>query len=222
MQKTITVVVAEDHNLVRLGIVHVLSHFDEIKIIGEAENGRVAVEQAAEKDPDVILMDVGMPLLNGLEATRAIKKRYPRTKVIALTGYDDERTIIQILQSGAEGYLLKTANSQELRHAIKAVAEGGTYFTALVKEVTRGNSPEAIRAQGGVLLASEDRLTTREREILQLVAEGKSHQQIAEILHISIRTVDTHRNNILRKLDLHDTASLVLYAVKKGIVLLQK
>lgn len=222
MQKTIAVVVAEDHHLVRRGIIHLLSRFDEIKIVGEAEDGQGAIEQATTQKPDVVLMDVSMPVLNGLEATRIIKRRLPHTRVIALTAYDDEQTILQILQSGAEGYLLKTTSPEELRQAISTVSQGRTYFSSVVKKVMDTMPPGKAGAYKINANLSEDRLTSREREILQLVAEGKNHQQIANLLHISIRTVDTHRNNILKKLDLHDTVGLVLYAIKKGIVLIQR
>lgn len=222
MQKTIAVVVAEDHNLVRRGIIHLLSRFDEMKVVGEAEDGQGVVDQVITQEPDVVLMDVSMPILNGLEATRIIKRRAPRTRIIALTAFDDERTILQILQSGAEGYLLKTTSPEELRQAINTVVQGRTYFSSVVKKVIGTTLPGKIHDQKINADLSEDRLTSREREILQLIAEGKSHQQIANLLHISIRTVDTHRNNILKKLDLHDTVGLVLYAVKKGILLIQR
>lgn len=222
MQKTIAVVVAEDHNLVRRGIIHLLSRFDEMKVVGEAEDGQGVVDQVAAQEPDVVLMDVSMPILNGLEATRIIKRRAPRTRIIALTAFDDERTIFQILQSGAEGYLLKTTSPEELRQAINTVVQGRTYFSSVVKKVIGATVPGKIHDQKINADLSEDRLTSREREILQLIAEGKSHQQIANLLHISIRTVDTHRNNILKKLDLHDTVGLVLYAVKNGILMIQR
>lgn len=222
MQKTITVVVAEDHHLVRRGIIHLLSRFDEIKVVGEAEDGQGVVEQVTTQQPDVVLMDVSMPVLNGLEATRIIKRRVPQTRVIALTAYDDERTILQILQSGADGYMLKTTSPEELRHAISSVSQGRTYFSSVVKKVMDALPPGKAGSHQTSTGLSEDRLTPREREILQLIAEGKSHQQIADFLHISVRTVDTHRNNILKKLDLHDTVGLVLYAIKNGIVMIQK
>ncbi len=177
MQKTITVVVAEDHHLVRRGIIHLLSRFDEIKVVGEAEDGQGVVEQVTAQRPDVVLMDVSMPLMNGLEATRIIKRRMPHTRVIALTAYDDERTILQILQSGAEGYMLKTTSPEELRQAISSVFQGRTYFSSVVKKVMGATPPGKAGSHQVSTRLSEDRLTPREREILQLIAEGKSHQQ---------------------------------------------
>ena len=183
-----------------------------MEVVGEATNGRAAVEMAKEKEPDVVLMDIGMPELNGFEATRQIKRHVPATKVLVLSGHDNDQFVREIVRSGANGYVLKNTPPEEIKKAVIAVSKGLTFFSPSLSEAaTRDHADEP-----------KDVLTTREREILQLIAEGKSHSQIAERLYISVRTVDTHRNNILKKLRLHDAAGLVTYAIKNGIVILPK
>jgi DNA-binding NarL/FixJ family response regulator len=196
-----------------------------MEVVGEADNGRVAVEQAIAKEPDVVLMDVGMPELNGLEATRQVKKYSPNTKVLVLSGYDNDEYVREIVRSGANGYLLKNTAPEELFRAIVAVSKGQTFFSPSLSTVAAEgrNASSTPRSSKGTNTAElKARLTQREREILQLIAEGKTHAQISRLLHISIRTVDTHRNNILKKLGLHDAASLVAYAMKNSIVILPK
>lgn len=215
---------AEDHTIVRRGIVSLLSLKGEFVVVAEAADGRSAVEEAVAKEPDIVLMDIGMPILNGLEATRQIKRQVPATKVLVLSGYDNEEYILQVIQSGASGYLLKDTDPEGLCTAIKTVMNGNAFFSPVVSKVLldeyiKRGTAQRVGADGGT---SAGTLTEREREILQLIAEGKSHQQIGEMLHISVRTVDTHRNNIVNKLDLHDTASLVMYAIKNGIVILPR
>ncbi len=192
-----------------------------MEVVGEVANGRTAVEQARASRPDVVLMDVGMPELNGLEATRMIKKDSPSTKVLVVSGHDNDDYVRQIVECGANGYVLKSTPVEELRTAIIAVSRGGEFFSPSLSEAAGTRY-----AWGRLHLSAMERrrrsLTAREREILQLVAEGKKHSRIAQILHISVRTVDTHRNNILKKLGLHDAASLVTYAIKNGIVILPK
>jgi DNA-binding NarL/FixJ family response regulator len=177
------------------------------------------------KEPDVVLMDIGMPELNGLEATRQIRKYVAATKILVLSGYDNDEYIREIMHSGANGYLLKSAAPAELISAIIAVSKGHNFFGAsnsdhgTRKFQARSDSSSSPRTE---CFEEKDRLTQREREVLQLIAEGKQHSQIALILHISIRTVDTHRNNILKKLGLHDAAGLVTYAIKNSIVILPR
>ena len=224
-KQKISVLVADDHTIVRRGLVSLLSLIPEIEVVGEAADGRSAVAQTLEKKPDIVLMDISMPLLNGLEATKQIKNQDPNVKVVVLSAYDNESYILESIRSGANGYLLKNSSWEDLHAAIKAVHTGQAFFSPGVSKIIADNY-----IKGSVPGSKEDhfpadgghRLTQREREILQLVAEGKSHQQIADMLHISVRTVDTHRNNIIQKLDIHDTASLVTYAIKNGIVILQK
>ena len=214
----ITVLIADDHTIVRRGIASLLSLNDEFEIVAEAENGRDAVDLTLEKHPDVVLMDIGMPILNGLEATRQIKKESPSTKILILSGYENDEYILQVIQSGANGYILKTTYLEDLFTAIRSVSCGQAFFSPSVSRVI----VDGYRNRSGDNAGQQKQfraLTSREREILQLVAEGHLHQQIAERLGISIRTVDTHRNNIMKKLDIHDTAALVNYAIKNGIAM---
>ena len=215
----ITIIVADDHTLVRKGLVNLLSLAQDLEVVGEAADGRAAVDLALAKDPDVVLMDISMPVLNGLEATRQIKKQAPR-----LSAHDNEEYIVQVIRSGANGYLLKNSSADELYSAVRSVHGGHAYFSPsvskfLLEEYLKTTPPAAgaPEANGNV-----NRLTSREREVLQLVAEGETHQHIAELLHISVRTVDTHCNNIMKKLDIHDRSGLVTYAIKNSIVILPR
>jgi len=224
-QDAISVVVADDHTIVRRGLVSLLSLADGITVIGEAADGRAAVERCLELEPDVVLMDINMPLLNGLEATRRIKKEAPNIRVLVLTAHDNEEYIVQVIRSGANGYLLKNSSAEDLFAAIRSVHTGHAFFSPSVSKVIldsylkASGSPEQ---PADLRDAPESCLTAREREILQLVAEGKTHQQVADLLHISVRTVDTHCNNIMKKVDIHDTAGLATYAIKNGIVILPR
>jgi DNA-binding NarL/FixJ family response regulator len=221
-KNTITVLVADDHTIVRRGLVSLLSLGDGIQVIGEAPDGRAAVDLTLQKDPDVVLMDISMPVLNGLEATARIKKQAPQVRVLILSAYDNDEYITQVVRSGANGYLLKNSSAEELYAAIRSVASGHAFFSPAVSKViadsyVRGSAPESEPTR-----PSDSRLTSREREILQLVAEGHTHQEVADQLHISVRTVDTHCGNIMKKLDIHDSAGLVTYAIKNGILILPK
>jgi DNA-binding NarL/FixJ family response regulator len=226
-KKRIRVIVADDHVIVRRGIVSLLSLVKDFEVVGEAANGRIAVEMALQKMPDVILMDISMPELSGLEATRIIKKKLPDAKILVLSAFDNEEYVIQILQSGANGYLLKNVSPEEIYAAVKAVNDGLAFFSPTISKIVldgyvkRTAAGAAAKTEPAHPLSAGP-LTVREKEILQLVAEGKSHQQIADLLYISVRTVDTHRNNIMKKLNLHDTASLVTYAIRHGIAILPK
>lgn len=221
-ERKITILIADDHTIVRRGLVSLLSLSDDFEIVGEAENGREAVDLTVSKDPDVVLMDIGMPILNGLEATRQIRKLAPHVKVLVLSGYDNDDYILQVIQCGANGYVLKNSLLEDLFTAIRSVKKGQAFFSPSVSKVIV-DSYMGRPSSGGRADSKPGRsLTTREREILQLIAEGHLHQKIADRLNISVRTVDTHRNNIMKKLDLHDTASLVTYAIKNGIVIMQQ
>ena len=226
-KRKITILVADDHMIVRRGIVSLLSLNHDFEVVGEAVDGKIAVEQVFLKEPDVVLMDINMPELSGLDATRQIKKKLPDVKVLVLSAYDDVEYVLQILHSGASGYLLKNISPEDLYAAIKAVHSGQAFFSPTISKIVLDSYLK--RTQQGSVLSNEGEitenagpLTVREREILRLIAEGKLHQQIADLLYISIRTVDTHRNNIMRKLDLHDTASLVTYAIKHGIAIIPR
>jgi len=217
----IGVLVADDHTIVRRGLVSLLSLAEGIEVVGEASDGRLAVDLTLKLDPDVVLMDISMPGLNGLEATRQIKKDVPHVKVLVLSAHDNEDYVLQVMRSGANGYLLKNSSAEDLYSAIRAVHTGHAFFSPSVSRILLDSFMESGGAQtdGPRGEIPEGRLTSREREILQLVAEGKTHQEAADLLHISVRTVDTHCNNIMKKLDIHDSAGLVTYAIKNGIVI---
>ena len=219
----IRVLVADDHHIVRQGLISLLSLSSEVEVTGEAADGRSAVEKAMETKPDIVLMDISMPVLNGLEATRRIRLQAPLVKVLVLSAHDNEAYVLESVRSGASGYLLKNTSAEDLHAAIKAVHSGQAFFSPGVSKILADDYLKRVRDPSLAPDASvRPRLTQREREILQLIAEGKSHKKIAELLHISERTVDTHRNNIIQKLDIHDTAGLVTYAIKNGIVILPK
>ena len=220
-QKKITVIVADDHTLVRRGLVTLLSLNKDIEVIAEVGDGRVAIEITLERKPDVVMMDLSMPNLSGFEAIRQIKRRAPSVKILVLSAYDNEEYVLETIQSGADGYMLKNTSPEELNTAIKTVSSGRTYYSPTVATIAE-EAKVSIASRGAKGNKIADRLTEREREILQLIAESRTHQQIAELLHISVRTVDTHRNNIIQKLGLHDTASLVTFAIKNGIVIIHR
>lgn len=221
----ITVLVADDHTIVRRGLVSLLSLGESIEVVGEAADGRAAVDLSLQLQPDVVLMDISMPGLNGLEATGRIKKAAPQVKVLVLSAHDNEEYVLQVLRCGADGYLLKNTSSDDLFAAIRSVHAGHAFFTPSVSRIvaegyvktSHGSAPS-----GQEDMQSPGLLTPREREVLQLIAEGNTHQEVADILHISPRTVDTHCNNIMKKLDIHDGTGLVAYAIKNGIVILPK
>jgi DNA-binding NarL/FixJ family response regulator len=222
----IKVLVADDHTIVRRGLVSLLSLADGIEVVGEAENGREAIEKALLLAPHVILLDINMPVLNGLEATHQIRQKAPEVKVLIVSAHDNDEYVLQVVRSGANGYLLKNTSADDLFAAIRAVHAGRAFYSPSVSRIlanfqSNQASPVGDAAPGNEA-AAETRLTGREREVLQLVAEGQTHQQIAMALSISKRTVDTHCNNIMSKLDIHDNAGLTTYAIKNGIVILPK
>ena len=212
----IKVLLAEDHTIVRKGIYSLLTEAANIEVVGEAEDGRQAVDMVDLLRPDVILMDINMPNLSGLEATRAIKKLRPAVNVLILTMYTNEEYIYQVLQSGASGYLVKQSAPGELLTAIEAVHRGDTYLSpAISKKIVDGY----LRQDNSATVKSRySTLTPREREILQLITEGCSNKDIAEKLSISVKTVGVHRTNLMEKLDIHNTIDLVKYALRKGII----
>jgi two-component system response regulator NreC len=211
----IKVLVADDHTILRQGIKSLLANEKEIEVIGEAKDGREALTIIEETLPDVILMDIAMPGLNGLEATRRIKKKFPRMKVLVLTMYTNEEYIFQILNAGANGYLVKETAFQDLISAIKAVYKNEAFMSpSISKKVINSYIKRAQKDEEETC----EILTTREREILQLIAEGNSSKKIAELLFISPKTVETHRTHIMDKLNIHNRTGLVKYAIRKGIV----
>ena len=214
-QKT-RVLIAEDHTIVRQGLSALINRQPDMRVVGEAQDGKEAVEKTKELCPDVVLMDIAMKHMNGLEATARIKKMVPEVKVLVLTMYENEEYIFQILRVGASGYLLKEASMTELIAAIKAVNKGGSYLSpSISKKVIEDY---IRRAELGEKATINDILSDREREILQLIAEGHTYDDIASILCISKKTVETHRANIMDKLNIHDKVGLVKYAIRKGLI----
>jgi len=214
----ITVLLAEDHTIVRKGLRSLLESRADIKVVGEAENGREAIDRVEELRPDVVVMDIGMPGLNGLEATRRIKKRFGDVQVLILTVHTGEEYILQILRAGASGYLVKQAAPAELISAIQAVHRGEAFLSPSISKKVLEDYVQ--RAGATAQRDSFERLTDREREVLQLIAEAYSTREIAEQLHISIKTAETHRAHLMEKLSLHSTAELTRYAIRKGVVTL--
>jgi len=216
MDKT-RVLLAEDHTIVRKGLRSLLDKETGIKVVEEAEDGREAILKAEELHPDVVVMDIAMPGLNGLEATRQIKKRFPDIKIIILTMHANEEYILQSLKAGASGYLVKKAVPVELISAINAVHKGNSFLSP---SISRTVIDEYVRRSKEISEGEEgfEQLTVREREVLQLIAEGRKTREIAELLYISIKTVETHRAHIMNKLDIHSTAELTRYAIRKGII----
>ena len=200
----------------RTGLRALLERQPNLEVAGEAENGRDAVSLASSLQPDVVVMDVGMPLLNGIEATKAILKQTPSTGIVILSMHSDESYVMRALHAGARAYLLKDSAASELLAAIDAVSRGKSFFSSAISRLLAEDYVRVLRQKG--VVDSYDLLTTREREILQLLAEGKTNKEVASELNISPYTVETHRGHILEKLNLHNPAELILYAVRKGII----
>jgi len=211
------VLLAEDHTIVRKGLRALLADEPDVEVVAEAEDGSEAVRMAQQLRPDVVLMDFSMPGLNGLEATRQIKRWVPEVKVLVLTRYADEEHVSQVLRAGASGYVVKRAAPAELVLAIRAVYRGDTFLSPAI---SRTVIEEYVRQAEATAKDSYEQLTDREREVLQLIAEGHSSREIAERLTISEKTVRTHRANLMDKLDLHNAAALTKYAIRKGLVFL--
>jgi len=215
--KRITVLLADDHTIVREGFRHILELEADFEVIGEAANGRQAVALAVKLRPDVVLMDIAMPRLNGLEATRQVLKALPSAKVIMLSSHNDDARVEHATNSGAAGFLFKQASVHEVCQAIREVHKGKTIFSpALAKRFSRLH-PQ-LSGTAGTLKPSSAQLTPRQREVLQLIAEGKANKAIAAELGIVIKTVEKHREHLMQKLDIHDTAGLTRYAISAGII----
>jgi two-component system response regulator NreC len=207
---------ADDHTVVRQGLRKVLEDRPEWEVVAEAGDGREAVRQAEIHKPDVAIVDVAMPLLNGIETTRQITRKSPSTRVLVLSMHADEAYVTQILQAGATGYLLKDSADVDLIQAVAAVAKGTSFFSPAIARVMLDDYVQKL-AEKGVTDRYES-LSEREREIFQLIAEGKANKEIAVLLSISPSTVETHRARIMEKLDLHSAAEIVLYAVRRGVI----
>ena len=217
--KKIKVVIVDDHTIVRKGLVSLLDDEEDIDVIGEAEDGHEAIRTVEKLNPDVVIMDIGMPSMNGLEAVRLLKKERPAIRILILTMHANEEYIIEALKSGACGYLIKKSAPRELTSAIRIADAGEMYLSPAIatKVVNRFMTETAIHHNGQ---KKEDVLTSREREIIQMIAEGKSNKEIADKLSISLKTVKNHRSNMMDKLNLHNTAEITQYAIKTGILIL--
>jgi DNA-binding NarL/FixJ family response regulator len=218
MSKT-RVLIADDHALVREGISALLRFFDDIEVVGEASDGIEAIERARELKPDIILMDIGMPRLGGLEATIELRKTDPDIKIIILTQYEDREYISRFLKAGVSGYLLKKAVGSELVNALRTVQKGEFYlFSSLAADVVAGYLG---KNRGGAEEDPYEKLTDREKQVLKLIAEGHSHKEIAGCLNISVKTVIAHQTNISEKLNIHNRMGLAKFAILKGIIKLK-
>ncbi len=214
--KPVRVLLADDHNLIRAGLRLVVSQQPEFQVAGEAENGRQAVALAEQLKPDVVVMDIKMPELNGIEACQQIRDALPETQVVMLSMHSDETYVLRALKAGARAYLLKDSAEADLVRAIRAAVEGKSFFSPAVGKVLLEDYMRKLQRTGAE--DSYELLSPREREILQLVAEGKSSKEIANVLNLSVYTVETHRAKIMQKLNLRSMPELILYAVRKGII----
>jgi len=208
---------AEDHEIVREGFRCLLSHEHDIEVVGEAETGREAVQLTQKLRPAVVVMDIAMPLLNGLEATRQIRKACPDTKVLILSAHSDDAYIEQVEALGAAGFLLKQTSSHVLAKAIREIQKGNKFFSPAISKHMRGHSLK-LTDGGKLSKKANNRLSSREVEVLQLIAEGKPNKQVAAELGVSFKTVDKHRQHLMAKLNIHDTAGLTRYAISAGII----
>ncbi len=215
--KRITVLLAEDHMIVREGLRNLLELEDDLEVVGEAPNGREAVALVKKIPPDVVLMDVSMPLLNGLEATRQVLQAVPATKVIILTAYSDDNYVKNAMASGAVGFLIKQNSAFEVCRAIREVQNGNTFFSPEISRRLEQINPPAVNPLGRRNKKAAQ-LTSRQMEVLQLIAEGNANRETAKELGISLKTVEKHREHLMAKLGLHDTAGLTRYAISTGII----
>jgi len=217
----IRVVLVDDHKIVRDGLSSLLSKEMDIDVVGEGENGREALGLCDQCEPDVVVMDIGMRDLNGVDATRHILEDHPSIKVVALSMHSDQSYVSAMLSAGASGYLLKDGAFEELARAIRAVNEGQTYLSQGVAGVLVQDYVRRVNAPAEALPSGGRALTGREREVLQLIAEGSSTKEIATQLHLSVKTIETHRRQIMEKLGIYNVAGLVKYAVREGIASLE-
>ena len=212
----VRIVLADDHTIIRSGLRLLLEQQPDFKVVAEAEDGRQAVERVAGHHPDVVILDIGMPELNGIEATRQIVALDPHSNVVILSMHSDEGYVLRALKAGARAYILKSAAEADLIRAVRAVSEGKSFFSPVISKMLLEDYVRQVREKE--VEDSYDLLTPREREILQLLAEGKTNKEVATILKLSPYTVETHRGNLLQKLNLHSVPELILYAVRKGVI----
>jgi len=214
-EKPIRVLLVDDHAMVREGMHMLLDTQDDLEVIGEASSGREAVEMVRRHSPDIVVMDITMPGMGGIEATRTIAKMGPNTRILGLTVHENREYFFHMLSAGASGYILKGSTSTELIGAIRSVQKGGVYITPTIASQMVG---EYLRYRDGVLTEGDDGLTSREVEVVQAIAQGKSNREVAEALHLSVYTVQTHRARIMRKLGLENRHQLMRYAMEKGFI----
>jgi len=211
---SIRILLADDHTLVRAGIRSLLEQLPGVEVVAEAEDGYEALSKTGDFHPDVVLIDIAMPRLNGLEATKRLKKEYPDVRVLIVSMHINEEYVVQALSSGASGYLLKDAAKAELEIAVKAVARNHTYLSPAVSKKVIEDYTQRVGGADRLV----DRLTPRQREILQLIAEGNTTKEIADLLCVSVKTVESHRSQLMDRLDIHDIAGLVRYALRMGLI----
>ena len=219
-REQIKVLLVDDHAILREGVHALLAREPDITVVGEAADGQEALEQVPRLRPDVVIMDIVMPRMNGLEATRLIKERYADVRVLILSMYDDQEYVVQIIQAGASGYVLKRVVTEDLVRAIHEVHAGESFLYPPIAATLIGDYLRVTQGERGGASARGESLTGREREVLRLIADGSSNQDIAEQLGLSRKTVDSHRANAMRKLDLHDVTEVVKYAIRTGLITL--
>jgi two-component system, NarL family, response regulator NreC len=212
----IRIMLADDHTVMRSGLRLLLERQSDFTVVAEAEDGREAVALAETQRPEVAVMDVAMPMLNGIEATRQMVAKCPHLAVVMLSMHSDESYVLRALKAGARGYLLKDSAEADLIRAVRAVSTGRSFFSPAISRMLLEDHIRELRQKGKE--DTYETLTTREREVLQLIGEGKANKEISTILNLSLYTVETHRTHILQKLDLHSVPELILYAVRKGII----
>lgn len=213
--KKIRILLADDHPMVREGIRSCLDARENFRVVGEASDGQEALEKAKKLQPDVVLMDISMPRLTGLEATKLLHKEVPKAKVLILTMHENEAYVLEIVRSGAKGYILKDTSPAEVVRAVEAVNKGEAYFSSRISQFVLN---EFVNKARSLTKPSRSEISPREREVLALIAEGLSNKEIAAKLFVSVRTVETHREHLMRKLDIHSAAGLTQYALSRGII----
>jgi len=214
-KKPITILLADDHQIVREGCRSLLERERDMKVIGEAKSGRQAVQLARTLRPEVVVLDIAMPLLNGLEAARQIRRAVPNAKVLILSAHGDDAYVEQVAALGAAGFLLKHTSSHDLAEAIREVQKGRAFFAPSISKQVKDRTQKPTDPEGS---RKSNRLSSREIEVLQLIAEGKPNKQVAAELGVSFKTVDKHRQNLMNKLDIHDVTGLTRYAISEGII----
>jgi two-component system response regulator NreC len=219
-RRQIKVLLVDDHAILRQGVHALLNREPDLLVVGEAGDGEEALVAVARLKPDVVIMDIVMPRMNGLEATRLIKERHPDTRVLILSMYDDHEYVVQIIQAGASGYVLKRVVTEDLVRAIHAVHAGESFLYPPIAAKLIGDYLRVTKGGDGRGVGDGESLTSREREVLKLIADGNSNGQIADQLGLSRKTVDSHRANAMRKLDLHDVTEVVKYAIRTGLITL--